>query len=50
MYYVSAAGVYLGSDAMQSMNRKVAPPAGGDAIPVEQVVTSKVELLGTGSQ
>lgn len=50
MYYVSAAGVYLGSDAMQSMNMKVAPPSGGDAIPVEQVVTSKVELLGTGSQ
>ncbi|HEY9516751.1 MAG TPA: hypothetical protein VIQ74_13825 [Gemmatimonadaceae bacterium] len=45
MYYVSTAGVYLGSFASQSMNLQITIPATGEKVPVKQAVTSTVELL-----
>ena len=44
MYYVSTAGVYLGSSATQRMNMTITIP-GGQSVPVMQEVTSKVELV-----
>lgn len=44
MYYVSAAGTYLGSGASQTMHMTVTPP-GQAAVPIQQVVTSRVELM-----
>jgi hypothetical protein len=45
IYYLSAAGVYLGSTATQNMRMKVVAKETGETIPVTQAVTSKVELL-----
>lgn len=44
MYYVSTAGVYLGSAATQHMSMTISIP-GGQSVPVTQEVTSKVELV-----
>lgn len=44
-YYVSTAGVYLGSMSSQSMKMRITLPATGETVPVTQAVTSKVELL-----
>lgn len=45
MYYLSRAGVYLGSTATQSMNMRITLPATGETVPVKQAVTSTVEMM-----
>lgn len=45
VYYVSAAGMYLGSSQRQTMQMRVSLPGNAGVVPVTQVVTSKVELM-----
>lgn len=45
MYYISEAGIYLGSAGSQNMAMSISLPGTGQTVPVNQTVTSKVELM-----
>ncbi|HEX6534746.1 MAG TPA: hypothetical protein VF041_09110 [Gemmatimonadaceae bacterium] len=44
-YYLSADGAYLGSTGSQQMHMMISMPGSGDTVPVDQAVTSKVEVV-----
>lgn len=45
MYYISETGTYLGSAGSQNMAMSISLPGSGQTVPVNQTVTSKVELM-----